>query len=351
MNHSGLSEEEVKKLPCTWRSYFGNSFPVWKAATLDEGKRTLALAAEQALVVKHGAEGLAKMRRDEAAARENKRVADAARASSDATRKDMSVLMVTVSMRLAAEREPRFEFGDVVPKAQAKKVFGLTDADLKPTAEHRCLGGGWRGLPIKDLGPDGRSKSSYAIDDVLKLARRSVGELGGRKSLRESTPVLFLALQRLKLHHPELIHSATESALAKSRLEAAQLEAAAVAARKAADGAMTGMQKLERLLGSGASARGATAAGGATAARGVTSVKKGGLAATFAAQSTAKKAQKRPCKPAAQARDDGDDDECAESAASLAPRRKAAGRAAAKKVKYAEVDDDDSGSEFEGELR
>ena len=111
------------------------------------------------------------------------------------------------------------------------------------------------------------------------------------------------------------------------------------------------MQKLERLLGSGASARGATAAGGATAARGVTSVKKGGLVAAFAAQSTAKKAQKRPCKPAAQARDDGDDDECAESAASLAPRRKAAGRAAAKKVKYAEVDDDDSGSEFEGELR
>ena len=350
MNHSGLSEEEVKKLPCTWRSYFGNSFPVWKAATLDEGRRTLALAAEQALVAKHGAEGLAKMRRDEAAACENKRAADAARASSDAMRKDMSVLMVTVSMRLAAEREPKFEFGDVVPKAQAKKIFGLTDADLKPTAGHSCLGGGWHGSPIKDLGPDGRSKSSYAIDDVLKLARRSVGELGGRKSLRDSTPVLFLALQRLKLLHPELIQSATESALAKSRLEAAQLEAAAVAARKAADDAMTGMQKLERLLGSGASPRGATAAGGATAARGVTSVK-GGIAAAFAAQSTAKKAQKRPRKPAAQASDDDDDDEYAESAASPAPRRKAAGRAAAKKVKYAEVDDDDSGSEFEGELR
>ena len=164
--------------------------------------------------------------------------------------------------------------------------------------------------------------------------------------MRDSTPVLFLALQRLKFHHPELIESATESALAKSRQEAAQLEEAAVTARKAADDAKAGVQKLQHLLGSGAS----------PPVRGITSVKKGGIAAAFAAQATAKKTQKRPRKPAARASSDAEDEEYDEEYVkslkpevqkSLGPRRKTAGRAAAKKAKYAEVDDDDSGSDFE----
>jgi hypothetical protein len=227
MSYSGLSEEAIKKLPCSWRSYFGNSFAVWKCTELDAAKAAAARAAEQALIDKHGAEGLAQMRAKQVAAAEAAAV------------RELSSMMAAVQAKRGSAPEPSFDgivveqprresslLEKVVPKAKAKQVFGLTEGDLRGMA---------------DKGPCGRSKSSFTLDSVLQQSKKC------RRGSYNTLPVLYLELQRLKRKHPSLVEAAANDALGKAR-------ALADTTRTAADDAEAACRSLEASLsGSAAS--------------------------------------------------------------------------------------------------
>jgi hypothetical protein len=170
MSYSGLSEEAIKKLPCSWRSYFGNSFAVWKCTELDAAKAAAARAAEQALIDKHGAEGLAQMRAKQVAAAAKKQADERRTAAEAAAVRELSSMMAAVQAKRGSAPEPSFDgivveqprresslLEKVVPKAKAKQVFGLTEGDLRGMA---------------DKGPCGRSKSSFTLDSVLQQSKK-----------------------------------------------------------------------------------------------------------------------------------------------------------------------------------
>lgn len=231
MHYSELSEEEVKALPCSWRSYFGNSFAVWKCTELDKAVAAKAAEKERALVEKYGAEKLRQMRAEEAAAKAKQAADERAAVAAAATVREMSELMVDVYSKLsAAGAEPTFPFDDIVPNAQAKKLFGLTDAEL-------------RGLSNK--GPLGRSKSSFALDDVLRVCK-SKGTYAS--STYSTLPVSFLALKQQKQAHPTLVERSMQTALSAAKAQADAKEEAAVAARSTADTALQAYKSLQVYL-------------------------------------------------------------------------------------------------------
>jgi hypothetical protein len=239
MSYSGLSEEAIKKLPCSWRSYFGNSFAVWKCTELDAAKAAAARAAEQALIDKHGAEGLAQMRAKQVAAAAKKQADERRTAAEAAAVRELSSMMAAVQAKRGSAPEPSFDgivveqprresslLEKVVPKAKAKQVFGLTEGDLRGMA---------------DKGPCGRSKSSFTLDSVLQQSKKC------RRGSYNTLPVLYLELQRLKRKHPSLVEAAANDALGKAR-------ALADTTRKAADDAEAAFRSLEASLsGSAAS--------------------------------------------------------------------------------------------------
>ena len=230
MHYSELSEEEVKALPCSWRSYFGNSFAVWKCTELDKAVAAKAAEKERALVEKYGAEKLRQMRAEEAAAKAKQAADERAAAVAAATVREMSELMIKVYSKLTPGAEPTFSFDDIVPNAQAKKLFGLTDAEL-------------RGLSNK--GPLGRSKSSFALDDVLRVCK-SKGTYAS--STYSTLPVSFLALKQQKQAHPTLVERSMQAALSAAKAQADAKEEAAVAARSTADTALQAYKSLQVYL-------------------------------------------------------------------------------------------------------
>ncbi|KAK3258650.1 hypothetical protein CYMTET_32314 [Cymbomonas tetramitiformis] len=218
MAEFGLTFTDLQQIPCSYRSCHGNPYPVWSKGALSDGKRKIAADKEAKLVEEHGAEKLAEMRAEAAAtkAAQDKQLRDQ-RALEDAKASMISVISKIASLRPGVRvPAPLPDSTEMLNKTNAKKIFCLTDGDLKTI-------------------------SSLSGKDLLAAAQRKHGREGFKKrrqlvadkeTANDKVP-LVQQLEGLEARYPTLKAEVIEDVLALMRNKATEAQDTANRAKAA----------------------------------------------------------------------------------------------------------------------
>ena len=135
----GVTWEDLveAKIPCQWRSTYGNSYAVVVNADVEALAQRLRnekkVRARAALVKQHGEEGAAKIEAAEEAKKEKKATAAAREAALAAARSALQRAMVraaTDEASVEGARLPKRKLKLRLNKAEAKATFGYNEAEM-----------------------------------------------------------------------------------------------------------------------------------------------------------------------------------------------------------------------------
>jgi hypothetical protein len=201
----GLTREELNEIESSGRHMHGNYYPVWNVRDLSayrEEKRAKLRKLkieedenkENLLIEEFGVEGLKRKREEETIVKNQKREEEnVVRNQKNKEEREianrnqnihsMTSLMIAIRKSLGTQKLTALTVTPetVLAKPQAKEMFSLTDGKLRECS---------------DLGPSGRSKSSYKVIDLMKVASN------------DSPFFQRLKLEELKENNPVLIHEA-----------------------------------------------------------------------------------------------------------------------------------------------
>jgi hypothetical protein len=213
----GLTFDELTRLPCSWRSFHGNSYAVWSHAVLKEAQGHKRMAADEAAYETYGgAEGYAAHLAAEAAV------------AAEKAEKAGALARMTGLARQAAALGPGCSALAALPavstlnkKESSGAPFLLSEKDLKALPSSK---------PGRDL--------QFALADVLRAAQRKAGGEAafGRKRRADADAAaaarrapVDAELAKLSDKYPEMAAPARAAAAAALAESAAQLEARAAA--------------------------------------------------------------------------------------------------------------------------
>lgn len=194
MNEYGLTREELNEIESSGRHMHGNYYPVWNVRDLsayreEKGAKLRKLKIEEdenkenMLIQEFGVEGLKRKREEETIVKNQKIKEEREIATRNQNIHSMASLMIAIRKSLGTQKLTALTVTPetILAKPQAKEMFGLTDGKLRECS---------------DLGPSGRSKSSYKVCDLM------------RKASNDTHLIQRLKLEELKGKNPELINEA-----------------------------------------------------------------------------------------------------------------------------------------------